>query len=214
MIYLFAGENSELRHAAYEKFLKGLPRREEVFKISSREFDPAQVESFYSGPGLFFQKFTVVFSNILDNLEARNFFLSRLQMLQASASYFVFLEGKLPKAVLDAFKVARAEINIFEEAAEKERFNSFLLANALSRRDKLNLWILFRQAVSSGVSLEELSGVLFWKAKDMILKKNLGRFGEAELKNFAGRLSYLLPEARRDGRDAEAAMEQYLLEAF
>jgi len=46
------------------------------------------------------------------------------------------------------------------------------------------------------------------------LKKNFGKFSEAELQNFAGKLSYLLPEARKDGRDAEAAFEQYLLEVF
>ena len=47
----------------------------------------------------------------------------------------------------------------------------------------------------------------------MILKKNLGKFKEPELKNFASKLSYLLPEARKRGRDAEAAFEEFLLEA-
>ena len=48
----------------------------------------------------------------------------------------------------------------------------------------------------------------------MILKKNFGKFSELELKNFAAKLSYLLPEARKTGLDAESAFEEFLLEAF
>ena len=97
---------------------------------------------------------------------------------------------------------------------KKEKFNSFLLANALSSKDKLNLWIYFRQAIEAGVALEELAGILFWKVKDMILKKNFAKFSERELKNLSARLSYLLPEARSKGPDAEEVFEQFLLEAL
>ena len=88
------------------------------------------------------------------------------------------------------------------------------MANAFGAKDKLNLWIYFRQAMDLGVGMEELVGVLFWKIKEMLLKKDFRKFSEAELKNFASRLSSLLPEARQAGRDAESAFEQFLLEAF
>ena len=95
-----------------------------------------------------------------------------------------------------------------------ERFNNFLLANALENRDKFNLWIYFRQALENEAGMEELVGILFWKAKDMLLKKSFSKFSESELKNFASKLSYLLPEARKQGKDAESVFEQFLLEAF
>ena len=215
MIFLFSGEGAERKRLAYEKFVKTMPKAAEIFSIGKSDFNPLQIESFYSGPGLFFKTCAVVFSGILESAEAREFILSKLERMGESENYFIFLEGKLGKPVLDAFKKARAELNVFEkEEKGEERFNSFLLANALAQKDKLNLWIYFRQAIEAGVSLEELAGVLFWKAKDMILKRNLGKFKEEELQNFAGKLSYLLPEARRDSRDAEAALEQYLLEAI
>ena len=72
----------------------------------------------------------------------------------------------------------------------------------------------FRQAIDLGVGMEELVGILFWKAKDMILKKNFSKFRETELKYFASKLSYLLPEARKEGKDDEFAFEQFILEAF
>jgi hypothetical protein len=138
-----------------------------------------------------------------------------LELLSESENSFVFLEGKLNKNILDAFKKVRAEINVFELPKEKiEKFNSFLLADAFGKRDKLNLWVYFRQAIENGVALEELIGILFWKAKDMILKKNFNKFSEEELKNIARKLSYLLPEARKEGKDAETVFEQFILEAF
>ena len=76
------------------------------------------------------------------------------------------------------------------------------------------MWIYFRQAMDNGVGMEELVGVLFWKVKDMMLKKDFSKFSEAELKNFAGKLAYLLPEARKNGLDAESIFEQFLLDAF
>ena len=121
----------------------------------------------------------------------------------------------MKKPVLDAFKKSRAELKIFELSKEKkEKFDNFLLANAFGNRDKLNLWIYFRQAVDLGVGMEELIGVLFWKGKDMILKKNFAKFKPEELENFVSKISYLLPEARKEGIDAEAAFERFLLEAL
>ena len=157
----------------------------------------------------------VVFTNIFEKEETLDFVLEKLDLMSRSDNYFVFLEGKLNKPILDAFKKARAEINVFEAPKEKtEKFNNFLLTNALGDRDKLNLWIYFRQAIENGVEMEPLVGVLFWKAKDMLLKKDFRKFSETELKNFAAKLSYLLPEARKEGKDAETVFEQFLLDAF
>jgi hypothetical protein len=135
-----------------------------------------------------------------------------------SANSFVFLEGKLNKPILDIFKKVepkKVQINIFELPKEKkEKFDNFLVANAFGQKDKLNFWIYFRQAMDKGVGMEELIGVLFWKIKDMIIKKDFRKFSESELKNSASHLSYLLPQVRKDGLDAESAFEQFLLEAF
>ncbi len=139
-----------------------------------------------------------------------------------SANLFIFLEGKLNKSILDAFKKALSAdqqtapfINIFELSKErKEKFDNFLVANAFERKDKLNMWIYFRQAIDKGVGMEELIGVLFWKIKDMLLRKNFSKFSESELKDSASCLSFLLPEARKKGQDAESVFEQFLLKVF
>ncbi|MEI8174890.1 MAG: hypothetical protein WCG28_03000, partial [bacterium] len=119
---------------------------------------------------------------------------------------------------LDSFKKIeknKLQLNIFELPKEKkEKFNNFLVANAFEKKDKLNMWIYFKQAMDKEVGMEEIIGVLFWKMKDMLIKKDFRKFSETELKDFISRLSYLLPEARKKGRDAESAFEQFLLEVF
>jgi hypothetical protein len=215
MIYLFYGDDTKNKITQSEKFLKSLPKDTEIFFVSRNNFNRNQIESLYSGSGLFFARAAVIFSDILEYEENRNFILEKLALMGKSESLFIFLEGKINKPILDTFKKIGAKIDIFELPKEKkEKFNSFLLADAFAAKDKLNLWFYFRQAMDKDVGMEELVGVLFWKIKDMILKKNFRKFSETELKNFAAKLSYLLPQARKEGKDAETVFEQFLLEAF
>lgn len=215
MIYLFAGEDADKKIKSYEKFLKELPKGTPVFQITKNDFDPSALESFYSGASLFAAKSALVLRDVLGEEEIQSLVLSKLALLGESENIFIFIDGKLKKATLDAFKKARAEINVFEAAKEKkEKFNNFLIANAFGAKDKFHTWLYFRQAIEAGTEVDALAGILFWKAKDMILKRSYGKFKESELKNFAARIARLLPEARRKGPEAESAFEQFLLEAF
>lgn len=215
MLYLFTGDDSKRKIASYEKFTLSIPKDIETFCIGKNDFSSFQLENFYSGSILFSKKSIIFYENIFENEDNQDFVLKHLKDIAQSNNDFVFLEGKLLKSVIDAFKKVKAEINIFELPKEKkEKFNSFLLADALGNRDKLYLWIYFRQAMDKGVKMEELIGILFWKAKDMILKKNFSKFSLQELQNFASKISYLLPSARKDGMDDESAFEQFLLEAL
>jgi len=215
MLYLFSGDDAKSKIINYEKFIKSLPKEAEIFSVNRNDFDQVQIESFYSGSSLFSAKSAVIFFGILEYEETREFILEKLEAMGKSGNIFVFLEGKLNKPILDAFRKARAELNVFELPKEKkEKFDNFLVANAFANKDKLNTWIYFRQAVDVGVVMEELIGVLFWKIKDMLLKKNFSKFSEEQLKDYASKISYLLPEARKKGLDAESAFEQFLLEAF
>mgnify|MGYP001613069357 FL=1 len=215
MIYLFCGDDVKNKHFSYEKFMKSIPTGTETFFVGKNDFDPTQTENFYSGSGLFFRKCMVIFTNIFEKQETLDFILDKLDLISKSDNTFVFLEGKLNKPILDTFKKSKAQVNIFELPKEKkEKFNNFLLANAFGERNKLNLWIYFRRAIDNGAAMEELAGILFWKVKDMLLKNNFSKFSESELKNFASKLSYFLPEARKEGKDVESVFEQFLLDAF
>jgi hypothetical protein len=215
MLYLFAGEDAKNRIKSYEAFTAKNSKGAESFFVSHNDFSAPELENFYSGSGLFSAKNFVVYSGALEREETRSVVLQKLKEMSDSASTFVFLEGKSGKPILDAFKKAKAEVNVFDLPKEKkELFNNFALANDFGAKDKLNLWIHYRQAIDRGVSLEELSGILFWKVKDMLLKSNFGKYKKEELENFAKEISYLIPNARREGKDAETVFEQFLLEAL
>jgi DNA polymerase III delta subunit len=215
MLYLFSGDDTKKKTASYEKFIALIPKSTETFFINRNNFDPIQIESLYSGASLFSPLCAVIFQNIFEYEETRDFVLEKLKLMEESGNSFIFLEGKLNKPILDVFKKNKAELKIFELPKEKkEKFDTFLIANAFANKDKLNTWIYFRQAVDADVSLEEIAGVLFWKNKDMLLRKNFSKYSPEQLKNFISKLSYLLPEARKGGVDAEAAFEQFLLEVF
>lgn len=218
MLYLFSGDDAKSKVKAYESFVKSVAKGVEIIKFNRNNFDRAQIESLYSGAGLFFAKSFIIFSDIFEYEETRDFILDRLESMAQSSNDFIFLDSKLTKDILDEFRKIepkKIQINVFELPKEKkERFDNFLVANAFANRDKLNTWIYFRQAVDRGVVMEELSGVISWKIKDMLLKKSFGKFKEQELKNYIMKLSYLLPEARIAQLDAESAFEAFLLEAF
>lgn len=215
MIYLFSGDDAKNKIINYEKFIKDSSIGLETFFVNRNNFNRMQIESLYSGSSLFSQKSLTLFSNVFEYEDTRDFILEKLKLMGESDNPFVFLEGLLNKPIIDAFRKARAELNIFELPKEKkEKYDNFLVANAFANKDKLNTWIYFRQAVDLGVAMEEIVGVLSWKIKDLILKKNFSKFSEQQLKGFISKISYLLPEARKSGLDAESAFEQFLLEAF
>ena len=215
MLYLFAGDDTKNKHSSYEKFIKSIPKNTEIFFINRNDFDQTQLESLYSGSSLFSALCAVVFENIFEREETRDFILEKLELMDKSANSFIFLERKLNKPMMDTFKKTQAELNIFELLKEKkEKYDNFLVAKAFANKDKFHTWLYFRQMMDMGVGMEEIIGILFWKIKEMILKKNFDKFSQVELKGFTAKLSYLLPEARQQGLDAEFALEQFLLEAF
>ena len=158
MLHLFAGDDAKNKLLFYERFISSVPVSTEKFLISRNNFDPMQIESLYSGSSLFSALSATIFQNIFEHEETRNFVLEKLELMGESQNSFIFLESKLNKPILDAFKKARAELNVFELPKEKkEKFDNFLVANAFSQKDKLNMWIYFRQAMDKGVGMEEIN---------------------------------------------------------
>src|SRR3989344_6045535 len=101
MIYLFTGDDAKNKIISSEKFIKSLPGGVGCFFISRNDFNPIQIESFYSGASLFSALSAVIFQNILEHEETRDFVLAKLKLMGESANTFVFLEGKLNKPILD-----------------------------------------------------------------------------------------------------------------
>lgn len=212
MIYLFFGNDTKLKRKTYLDFMKSIPEGANIFDIHKNNFDSMQFESLYSSNSLFFAKSVVVLNNLFENEDIKETVLANLANLEKSVNDFIVLEGDLKKAELDAFKKARAEINLFEKKEiKKQTFNTFILANNLGDRDKLNIWINLQRAYKEGVAVDAIVGILFWKVKDMILKKSFQKFSLEELQKIARELPFLLSTSRLSSKDDQVSLEQFLI---
>ncbi len=108
----------------------------------------------------------------------------------------------------------------------------FSLTDALGRRDKKQLFVLYQKAKMNKSAAEEIHGILFWQIKAMlqaaaaknaqdsglnpyVYQKSLAslkNFSEQELKAISSRLVSIYHEARRGMVDFDVALEKFILE--
>lgn len=165
--------------------------------------------------------------------DCRAILLSVMSTLAASPNTFVFVETKALKETTDAFKEAKAKI-IHCEAKKVQttpEFNSFALTDAVASRDKKLSWVLYQKALLAGKSPEELSGLIFWQLKNLLLVKSSGaaatlgmkpfvytksqtlakKWEQSELEALSASLVTATHEPRRGIVDADLALERVIL---
>ncbi len=119
-----------------------------------------------------------------ERAEAREAVLSFAPELADSSNIFILLEGKLLAPIAKELKKHAAEYHEVAGAPAGEKFNVFGLADALARRDKKSLWVLFLRAQNAELSPEEIIGTFFWQIKSMRLAARTKSASEAGLKPF------------------------------
>jgi DNA polymerase III delta subunit len=232
MLFLFYGDDSAKKHGALDA-LSGVDTRS-IFVSKGDPYD-AIIDEYLGSVSLFGEKTIVVFDDALADKEAKAQIFPRLESLSRSENSFVFLEPKALKETLTAFTKAGAIIKAFAEAKERTvagEVNVFGLTDAFARKDKKESWVLLQQAFMAGKSSEELSGLLFWQLKNLLLVKDprasaatLGmkpfvfskasaaaRLWEtADLQKAASALVRATHESRRGEMEAESALERVVL---
>ncbi|OGG41473.1 hypothetical protein A2837_03115 [Candidatus Kaiserbacteria bacterium RIFCSPHIGHO2_01_FULL_46_22] len=155
--------------------------------------------------------------------------INNFEALANSPHTFVVIEGPL---LVDEKKRwgKYAEIEEIKSAATP-RFNTFALADALARRDRKSLWLIWNEARLSGIAPEELVGILWWQFKSLRLAALTNSAEEAGMKDYpyqkakralikfkteeAETLSHSLldtyHQSRLGGLDLDLAVERWLL---
>lgn len=165
------------------------------------------------GAGLFGDTKQVFFDNVSGDEALRAELIALLPVCAESNDDFFVYEEK-PNAELK--RALQKHAHVFEtyELPKKEKDTSvFALSNALKRGDKKALWVSFRTEMMKGKAPEAVHGVLFWGAKDMVLKARAGSAEYARGASLVARLAELPHEARRRGVELEYALEAFLLTA-
>lgn len=202
-----------------------------VFKLNSENFQVAEFQELLVGQALFVQKYIVHISRILDEKEISEIILENLETMKNSEHIFIWTEGEVPLELLGQIKKVSEKVQEFNqrENLKKPVFNIFSLGDALGRRDKKNLWILYREALNF-FAVEEIHGTLFWQMKSILIstkgsvaetglkpsvynksKSFAKNYSEEELGRFSSELMIISHEARRGHHNFETALERFCL---
>src|SRR3989344_6587563 len=188
MLYLLHGTDINKKQKERIKILDLLSKKftnTEKVSFGDVVFDITNIESLISSQGLFGKRFLVSFDHVLENENIADVLLERLLRMSESENIFIFSENKILKEILKKFEKTGAEIQEFPLLKKTEKENVFAIANALERKNKKEIWIIFNKLTNSGIPSEKILGILFWKTKDMMLRRNLSvggqKFSEAKL---------------------------------
>jgi hypothetical protein len=206
MIYILLGNDIKKKNTYLKKLYKSnLP----IF-IPRESLSKEMLLDYVSSVSLFGESPIIVLESMI---KEGNIALGTedLSALKDSLSIFVFMEEKLLAPDVKKYK-KYGVVEEFSRPTTKQmpKMNVFDIAEAFSRKDKIGTWILYRDAISKGVQPEEVSGIIFWKIKMMLLN-GTKIFPADELKKISSRLVSLYHKAHRGECDFVIGLEQFIL---
>lgn len=237
MIYFIYGNNfSKSRDKLREILESSIKKNPEssYFKISEENWSEQAIEEMLQAQGLFQKKYIVVLDSIFEDERITDFILEKLEELQKSSNIFIIIENEPTKEIVKKISKFTEKVQefSFKEAREKPQdFNVFLLTDALGKKDKKILWILYEKAKRSGVGAEDMHRVLFWQVRSMALsissknaeeaglnpfvfKKSLSfsrNFSKKEILKMSSDLVRIYHDARKGLLDLDISLERFIL---
>ena len=183
--------------------------------------------------GLFGNKSLYLFDCVFDKKVEQEILLAHANELNLSPNSFLVFEPELDKKIAEGIIETKAKAEEFSprKIDTHPEFNIFSLGDALGKRNKKELWILYQEALGAGLSSEEISGTLFWTVKNIALMKNTKvgedaglspfvakksraftkNFTVEEIKNLSHSLVTIYHEDHRGGEPMEIALERFIL---
>lgn len=209
MIYILSGNDIKNKNV----YLKKLYKENQPIFVPEKSATKEILFDYALSNNLFGESSIIVFENILKR-EDIAFTQKDLLLLKDSKAMLVFIEEKLLAPEIKKYE-NYAIIEDFSSRTTKQvsKMNIFNIADAFSCRDKIGTWILYREAVSLGIPPEEISGIIFWKVKTMLLT-GTKFFSADELKKQSSKLVSIYHKAHRGECDFIIGLEQFILSAL
>jgi hypothetical protein len=210
MIYILTGNDTKKKNI----YIKKLCKDKQPSFLSALNINKEIINDYALSVSLFGESPIIVAENIFDKEDGFTFNAEELLALKDSETTFIFKEDKL--LATDIKKYSKyAEIEDFNNLTYKkaEKINIFNIAEAFSKKDKINTWILYREAISTGSVPEEISGIIFWKIKTMLLS-GTKVFSKDELKIKSSELVSLYHKAHMGECDFTIGLEQFILSSL
>lgn len=245
MIYFYYGTDSESARKKAKITVDSLiAKKPEAFvvKIGDEDISEGQILELASGQGLFSSKYIVYFYKTFDNKNNKEVILKNLKEISGSDNIFIFAEGKMDKGALTKIEKNAEKVQEFVKAEKTlnkkeklaligEKIDFFEFADALGKRDKRGLWVLYQDALAEQVPAEEVHGIFYWQVKSMLLgklcksaeeagmkpypfqksKEYSRNYKDKELENISSNLVSMYHEAHRGNIDFFIALEKFIL---
>lgn len=208
MLHLYLGTDREKARSKMNAVIEKAAKKADIVRITDAHMID-DLKSALQGGGMFGGKRVLVFEGVCVNPDLCEILLNSLEHLSKSdEEVFVFEEKPLADLRKKLEKYAET-VEKFD-APKKERDSSiFAMANALRRKDKRSLWVSYMREVAKGNAPEAVHGLLFWAAKDMLLKSSGSEHERA--RSLVAQLAELPHQARRRGEDLGYALERFVL---
>ncbi|MDB4984486.1 MAG: hypothetical protein JWM20_665 [Patescibacteria group bacterium] len=207
MITIIVGKRTPAFEKKYQEIIAPFAELGNIERREAREsaaaFDEVQT------PSLFGEKKLFILGGILDDEDAKELLIEKAESLSNAPHDILITVEKL--LVGDARKLEPfAKIHtIAEKAAAKALFDPFSLVSAFAAGDKKKSWILLAQVAQSG-EMEPTHGMIWWKLKDMMTKKN-SSFNQEQLHEMARKLVSVYHESRKGGLEMRERLEEFFL---
>lgn len=231
MLKVFFGNDTvKVRKEAFAQVEKGRLTGLAVESIDEDNYTSGCLADATGSVSLFGVKTLYVIDTPSSSQELYDAVIENLSAMAESTNEFVIIEGPLLAAEKKKFTKHAESIDEYKAAAET-KFNNFSLADALARKDKRSLWLLWHEALLSGAAAPELVGIMWWQLKTLRLaalassaeeaglkdypyskaKRSLSNFKSGELESISHSLLALLHESRLGLNDLDVAVERWLL---
>ena len=168
---------------------------------------PEDLRAALSGSGMFGGARLVILDGVFGNEGMRVVAEDALPAMKKSPETFFILEEKPLADVRKKIEKFAEKAERFDAPAKKKDDSIFGLANALQRGKKKELWIGYQKELAVGKSPEAIHGVLFWAAKQALLRN----VRDARARELVAKLAELPHESRRRGLELEYALELFVL---
>lgn len=202
----------------------------DVGRLEAENYEPGKLASLSETMPLFGGSKVYIIDTPSQQADFWNEVLAEVETLDKSQHTFILIEGNILAA--DKKKINKFASDLTEFKAEtKKGFDAFKMAEALALKDKKLLWLLLQESFASGMSAEEIIGILWWQLKTLRLaaltksateagvkdypynkaKRSLSNFKSGEIEKVSLALLRLYHEGHSGKRDIDLALEQWAL---
>jgi len=210
MIYILSGNDNKKKSI----YLKKLYKDNQPIFFSGRNIKKEILLEYGNSVSLFGETPVIIVENLIKEGQV-DLSQEELLFLKDSKTIIIWNEEKILAPDIKKYKnFSTIEDFKNEKVKQNTKINIFGISDAYSFRDKIKTWFLYRDAINKGSSPEEISGILFWKIKTMILSGGTKFFSKEELIASSSILVSLYHNSHKGECDFVVGLEQFILSSL